>query len=329
MNTTKINEQIETMVEQKIISGASWSTINQTDIVNHYKGKMGSTPPFNQQDIHASCYYDLASLTKVIGTTTRILQLIDEGKLHLKTSVAKVLPNYANLTMTIEDLLLHRSGLPADVTDKQSFDQTKLQKIFKQYSINQQSAIFYSDLGYLLLGWVINEIDGCSLEESFRTFIFEPLEMKQTSFYLEKKEVAVPTEQTVDRGMIQGIVHDSKAWQLAEPVGSAGLFSTLNDVNMFVAAFLLNRLPNGQPMFSESLYASILTTNYFNRTFGWEKKMNSSGQWFLYHTGFTGTSIGLKPCEGEALIVLTNRIHPTRNNQVFLERRSELYSKYF
>ncbi|HBR81371.1 MAG TPA: hypothetical protein DEA34_01660, partial [Enterococcus sp.] len=118
------------------------------------------------------------------------------------------------------DLLLHRSGLPADFSNKPHFSSRMLVHFFETYEQPAQTTkVNYSDIGYLLLGMVIEAIDGTYLEQSFQRYIFRPLGMKDTTYFPKELNRIVPTESTVERGLILGEVHDSKAFRLGRPAG--------------------------------------------------------------------------------------------------------------
>lgn len=325
MDQAMISQNISRMIETKMIPGASWSFHSETNCTRHYAGKMGVYPSFSERQINEGLFYDLASLTKVIGTTTRILQLIDERKLEFKTSVAEVLPAFSGIKVTIQDLLLHKSGLPADFPKKESITSSALYHYFTRCHLADESyPTVYSDLGFLLLGEIIKTIDRCSLEKSFRLNIFEPLGMLDTGYHIAEPWQAIPTEETAARGTIQGVVHDSKAFKLKEAVGSAGLFSTLTDIDRFVTAYLVN----DSRLFSQLLFDKVRSTDVRGRTYGWEQKQGKNGT-YLFHTGFTGTSIGLDLEERTGFVLLTNRIHPSRKDNGFIEARAALYTNYF
>ncbi|MBP1045110.1 beta-lactamase family protein [Enterococcus sp. BWM-S5] len=326
MNKYVISEEIKAMIDQKIISGASWSFVSEEKVENHYAGVMGVQTPFSERKIEEGLLYDLASLTKVIGTTTRILQLIDEGSLRFTTAVNEIIPSFTHIQVTISDLLLHKGGLPAEFPEKEAISRDILKKYFAQSCLpKSEYDTVYSDVGFLLLGEVIKEMDSCSLERSFQKHIFEPLMMKHTGFQPIDKNNAVPTEQTAERGIIQGEVHDSKAFKMDGEVGSAGLFSTLEDVAGFVKAYVTE----DRRLFSKSIFDKLRDTAVNERTLGWEQKENSRGRSYLFHTGFTGTSIGLEFEGKNGFILLTNRVHPNRKDRGFIEARAALYTAYF
>ena len=167
-----------------------------------------------------------------------------------------------------------------------------MQEIILTHSLSERGKTTYSDLGYYLLGEIIQVLDRCSLEELSNILIStnEPTAYK---FYGQRFCPGSATEITKQRGVIQGVVHDSKAYQLKAPIGSAGLFATLPDLLTFVQCFMNNRYPSGKPLFSENVRCSLVYEPR-GRTFGWEVKKTQAGAGYLYHTGFTGTAIGMK-----------------------------------
>lgn len=326
MDYQKITLLIQELVTQKVVPGISLGTIDARGAATNFYGALGNDAPFAAQMLSQQHVYDIASLTKVVGTTTRILQLIDQHKLQLATPIASILPEYANLECTIEDLLLHRSGLPADLLDKQHVTKEKVQTYIISCPISATKQTVYSDLGFFLLGEVICHLDQCSLAESFKHSIFAPMKLTNTDYHVINKQIAVPTEITDTRGIIQGIVQDSKAYQIKTPIGSAGLFAPLMDLMKFVQCILKNRDQTQAPVFSQALFQQLLSTNINGRTFGWEIKYNQNQEKYLYHTGFSGTSIGMNFKTKEALILLTNRTFPNRKERGFIAAREKIYT---
>lgn len=313
----EIQQYIHQMIADEVISGASYALFTPYEKRTFYEGVQGKMPPFSDIPLKEMMYYDLASLTKVIFTTTRILQLINEKKLCFDTKIQTILPRFQYSEITIEHLLLHRSGLPAEVMDKKTLTKENIIDRVYQTSLSYptNTQCIYSDVGYILLGFIIKEIDGCSLDESGKRHIFKPLGMNHTGYQIQDhREKFVPTEVHPIRGLVHGIVHDSKAYLLKES-GSAGLFSTLDDLVVFAQSLLNHRI------FSSEIEKRLMDTNEEGRGLGWEKPYGNS---ILYHTGFSGTSILLDLSKKRGLILLTNRIHPHRDNVEFLNRRKVL-----
>lgn len=309
MNQKIIVNKMEKAIDQGIIPGISIAFLNNEQTTTYYLGKQG-IEPFNKE-INADMQYDLASLSKVVGTTTRILQLIDEKKISLDTQ-ANELINCVN-ACTIKELLLHCAGYPSDVENKyECTKETLIEKVLNTPKTIKETQ--YSDIGYIILGLVIEAVDQMKLEESFQHHIFKPLGMLNTSYFPNCVEMCIPTEKNDKRGMIQGVAHDHKGYLLGQG-GSAGLFSTLNDLVIFCHAYL----NQSSLLFSKEIF-ELLNIEKEKRTLGWDKKY---GEHILYHTGFTGTSILLNLEKQEGMILLTNRIHPTREDKGYLALREQ------
>lgn len=309
MSEQYIIQKVKEAIELGVIPGASIAFLRNGQVTKHYLGNLGYEK--YQKPLDEIMQYDIASLSKVVATTTRILQLIDEQKISFDTKINTIL-DCAN-DCTIHDLLLHCGGYPSDIENKYDCTKESLIQIVLKMTKSVEG-YSYSDIGYILLGLIIQKIDQKSLEETFQEHIFKPLKMKNTSFIPNCKENCVPTEFNEKRGMIQGVCHDHKAYLLNQG-GSAGIFSTLEDLSLFVNAYLTR----SSLLFSKEMFACFEIEKE-KRTLGWEKKY---GKHTLYHTGFTGTSILMDLKNNKAMILLTNRIHPTRIDRGFLNLREE------
>lgn len=318
----QIGEILGEMIKTRVICGASWAFVTEEGTALRYEGYRGAVPPYGKDPILPAMYYDLASLTKVVGTTSRILKMAEEGKLDLATPVCEILKEFRFPEVTVENLLLHNSGLMAEVIHKEQLTRENIvQQVYgtpQLFSCGKQ--FLYSDTGFILLGFIIQKLDGCTLEESLKKYVFAPLSMSHTSYQTSGEKIYIPTECTEKRGCICGEVHDSKAYLLGQS-GSAGLFSTLEDMAVF-AWHYLNR--SGK-LFEEETYRLLEQKNVYGRTLGWSKEY---GDTVLYHTGFTGTSMLLDMKRRTGFVLLTNRIHPTRAQVDFLEWRKRLNSLF-
>ena len=287
------------------------------NISNYYKGVYGESGRFKLTKINSNSIYDLASLTKVIGTTTMILKLLDNNKINLNDRVIHFCNEFRNDKTTIKELLLHNSGIASDLNNKTN---TTREKILQQTKIKPENynKTVYSDIGFIILGFIIENITKLNLDNAFKNYIFNYANMSHTTYNINVKDknYCVPTEITNKRGIICSEPHDSKAFTLRE-IGSAGLFSTLEDLNIFTKSII----DNDEKIISKESLNMLVNINIGNRTLGWDKKY---GKYVLYHTGFTGTSILINLKLKEALIILTNRIHPNRYNTKFLELREEI-----
>lgn len=322
-NEKILKEMAEQLVGEQVIRGASLGFVSDRGNRLMYIGKQGAVEPYCDRKVEAGMYYDLASLTKVIGTATRILQLAENGAISLSAPVKEILDRFSYGDITVEHLLFHTSGLPAEIRNKESWSRENLLEYLYTTPREREAGegFLYSDVGYILLGKIIERVDHTTLEETFQEHIFRPLCMTDTSYFVHGgRDRCIPTECTEQRGCICGEVHDTKAYLLGQ-CGSAGLFSTLEDAAKFVKAYL----EHSQLLFGEEMFEKLCSMIKFERTLGWSKEY---GRDTLYHTGFTGTSVLMDLRSRKGFILLTNRIHPSRNNEEFLRVRKKMNEIY-
>ena len=176
------------MVKDRVIWGFSLAFVEKEKAALSYHGVMGSTSPYDSLPVKKGLFYDLASLSKVIGTTSRILQLVEAHELSLDTPVAQLLPRFSWNAITVGHLLLHCSGLPAEIPDKYQLTRENiLDRLYRTApEFKPEEQFVYSDVGYILLGLIIQEGIGLknpeSLGKSFQHHVFAPLNMNHTSF---------------------------------------------------------------------------------------------------------------------------------------------------
>ena len=287
--------------------------------------------------------YDCASLTKVISTTTMIMKLIEEKKLSLETRVQEIIPHFIHQDITVYHLLTHTSGLPADIARAKALIDREdvLGRIFKFELINKVgSKIVYSDIGFILLGLMIETITKKTLDEYSHEVIYGPLEMIDTS-YSPVKERCAPTEFRDDeiyKGLLQGLVHDEKSFALKGQSGHAGLFSTPLDISKFILSFLNNDEKILKKATVDSLFPKreedINKNNtLLIRSLGWEKKTkgstsgdNTSFENTILHTGFTGCNMWIDKLAGVGFVLLSNAVHPKREENGIKKYRNMIGS---
>ena len=275
--------------------------------------------------------FDLASLTKPIATATAIVQLARLGKLRLDDPVGKHLPAFAGdkEPITLAQLLLHTSGLPGGnaVADYAEGWDAALVKIAALKRKPADEKFVYSDLGYIVLGAIVEKVAGVGLDAYTAKHVFAPLGMADTSFgpLKDKARLArtAPTEK-IDGVYLRGIVHDPRARKLGGVAGHAGLFGTADDLALF-AQMLLDGGKLGDKRFLAAADVDLLTKGRKvpggERSYGWDvRTAYSSNRGDLFagfgHTGFTGTSIWIDPPTKITVIVLTNRVHPDGKGNV-------------
>lgn len=328
-NTQGIAALMHNALADQAAFGVSYALIGPDQNELHYLGMQGSGP--DALPLTPNMQYDLASLTKVVGTTTRLLQLLAAGTIQLADPVGKYVPDLAHPQLTIEQLLLHNSGLPADIPNALTMTAEELTAKIKQAPLaNAPGTKFvYSDLGFIQLGWVIQQVDG-DLAASLRENVFSPLGMKQTGFNPDQSDlnVFVPTEDVPARGgVLRGVVHDEKAAVLHGISGHAGLFSSLTDLNQFVRMYLNHGYCRDQQILPTSVFDWFRQIHFQGRTLGWQ--CWRPGGDLLWHTGFTGTSIALDLTHQTGFVCLTNRVYPTRTNLRWLTWRRLAVSLFY
>jgi uncharacterized protein YbbC (DUF1343 family)/CubicO group peptidase (beta-lactamase class C family) len=283
--------------------------------------------------------FDLASLTKPVATATAVMLLIDQGQLRLSDRLGTRLPELDNRgkgSITIEQLLRHRAGFIADnpLSDFEGGPNHAWQRIAALELESRPGERFrYSDVGFLVLGMLVERKAGRRLDELVEERAFRPLGMKDTHFRpLAREPLAkagiplariAPTERESPAGrMLRGVVHDPRARALGGVAGHAGLFSTADDLAIF-AQMLLNggSGPDGSrilsPLAVRLMIDAAATPARERRALGWDVDTSFSaprgdlfGHASFGHTGFTGTSIWIDPETDTFVVILTSRLHP-------------------
>jgi len=289
----------------------------------------------DQRPVTPETIYDLASLTKVIGLTTAAMMLVDSGKLDLDAPVQRYVPAFQGVNkerVMIRHLLTHSSGMPAwrPLYAEAKTREAALALVDTTVLLKQPGDTFvYSDLGAITLTQAVEAITGQRLNDFLNARLFGPLGMTSTRFLPppEWRDRIAPTENdTVFRHrVLRGEVHDENAGRLGGVSGHAGLFSTAPDLARFAQWLLRLRT-------IDSLHAREFTHKQglppgSSRALGWDtpSELSSAGTKMgpnaFGHTGFTGTSIWFDPDRGLFIILLTNRVNPTRANTKILQVR--------
>ena len=271
--------------------------------------------------------YDLASLTKVVGTTTAVMILFDEGKLRLDDRVVQYIPEFtggAKDIVTIRMLLEHRSGLPAgrDLWRlASSTDEARAAVISTPLFAAPGRYVEYSDLGADMLGFVVEAVSGEKLDQFLQTRVFTPLGMTDTRFRPDgslRGRIA-PTELNPPRGYpLRGEVHDENAYALGGVAGHAGLFSTASDLAVFAQMMLNGGSYDGTRIVADSTVRLFTRRVAGTRALGWDT-CGGTGSCGTYlsssaygHTGYTGTSLWIDPEREMFVVLLTNRVHAAK-----------------
>jgi CubicO group peptidase (beta-lactamase class C family) len=271
--------------------------------------------------------FDLASLTKVIATTTAAMILYDEGKLDLDAPVRKYLPEFsggAKNQVTIAQLLTHHSGLPAGrllYRVARTPEDAKRMVLASPLQCAPGKCFLYSDVGADIMGWVIERIARESLDAFVRRRVFTPLGMHSTMFKppAAMRDRVVPSLEFSRRGyQVRGEVHDESALALGGIAGHAGLFGSADDLAVFAQMLLNGGQYNGRRIVADSTVRRFTTEVAHARTLGWEVANNVRGAGTMLsprafgHTGFTGTSMWIDPEQRMFVILLAHRTFQPR-----------------
>ena len=328
---TRLDSVIEAAIADHATPGASIAVARRGKLVL-LKGYGHSDWAPGAPRTTDSTMYDMASLTKVVATTTAAMMLEEEGKLDLDRAVVSYLPEYNapdKAAITVRMLLTHASGI------KSNFPLWKEAKGREQYFAGMVnfplvrepgSAVEYTDWNMVLMQFIIERLTGQTLDQFVQARIFGPLGMRDTRYTPPEslKPRIAPTETEDFRGgQVWGVVHDETAWVLGGVSGNAGLFSSARDLAVFVQ-MLLNGGSYGEVQLIRPTTVARWTARQrpdASRALGWDTPSpnSSAGRFFSLrsfgHTGFTGTSIWADPEKELFVVLLTNRVDPTRDNQ--------------
>lgn len=281
--------------------------------------------------------YDLASLTKVIATTTAVMQLVERGLIALDAPVAKYLPAFAQNgkeRTTVRQLLTHHSGLRAGLPEKPAWSgYEKGIAIACAETLGTPDTFLYSDINFIVLGELVRVVGKATLDVHAQREIFGPLKMLDTSFTPPASNLAriAPTE-LVEGRMLHGVVHDPTSRRMGGVTGHAGLFSTAADLARFCRMIINGGELEGVRILRKDtvdLMTRVQVESNDRRGLGWDIDSRYSaprGRWFpagrsFGHTGWTGTSVWIDPEARTFVLFLGNRVHPDGKGDVIPLRR--------
>ena len=304
-------------------------------------GHIGWTPDAASVDANRTIY-DIASLSKVVGTTSAIMLLYDEKRIDLDAPVFRYLPAFSGGNkdkVTVRQLLTHRSGLPAgrDIWRvARSPEQAREMLLATPLDYVPDTRYVYSDIGADLLGFIVENVTGQRMDQFLNERLFQPLGMTDTHYRPDDslRYRIAPTELNPPRGYpLRGEVHDENAYALGGVAGHAGLFSTAADLSIFAQMMLNKGEYAGKHIFTDSTVDLFTRRTAGHRALGWDTADGDfgSGQYLTEksygHTGFTGTSLWIDPDREMFVILLTNRVHAAtakRPAKVISDVRSDL-----
>ena len=333
----EVTSLLEKALAESVFPGAVvWVSKDKETI---YNGAFGVTEVFAKTPVTLDTIYDLASLTKPLATTMLALKLLQQGVITLDDSIAKWMEGCKHTPkekITIEQLLLHRSGLPvweafwyrlSGISPDEKEDRLCSAIVHMPLVSDPGVEERYSDVGFILLQKILEKVAGAPLNDAVRTWVYDP--MFVGLFFGPDKEMTAlevaATELCAHRkGMMKGVVHDENAWAMGGVAGHAGLFGTAEEVYKLLQkiqdAFDADEVTHGlDPMWVRRF---LTRKNGCGRVLGFDcpnMENASCGRYFsdetVGHLGFTGTSFWMDLKEKVMVILLTNRVHPSRYNQ--------------
>ena len=284
----EIIQKIEQQIEAGIYPGASFAYYRDGEWSDCYLGE--ANPEIGEQTCQG-LVYDLASVSKVVGVGTVLTFLWHQGELDIEKSVTEFLPDSDYPDITIRQLLTHSTDLDPFIINRDQLSAEELKEAMFHLNRREKRAFLYSDVHFLLLGFLLENYFEKDLDQILQEQVLDPWKMKETQF--GPVSSAVPTV----RGQKAGVVHDPKARLLGKHAGSAGLFSTVKDLKIFLEHYL-------QDDFADGLSQNFSDLSDKERSLAW----NLEGDW-LDHTGYTGTFIMWNRKKQEAAIFLSNRTY--------------------
>lgn len=368
MNFSSVDKEVTAGVENGVFPGVVVLVGQSGKVLYRRAAGWRSLGP-TRTPLHEDTIYDVASLTKPLATTVAIMQLVKERKLRLDDHVSRFFPNFSvhgKQLITFRQLLSHSSGLPAWRPYYQEIFQRETQEgcvsflgtrsareyvytllLREELAAPPGQKAVYSDLGFMLLGSVIEEISGLEFDQYCQEKIFHPLELYDTFFInLEKKRRLglklqesrfAPTERCPWRKRILcAEVHDDNAYAMGGVAGHAGMFSTVADLDRLVSC-LVACYHGAHTFLPASIVQEFWTidgsVNKSTWALGWDTpspQHSSAGELFSSHSvghlGFTGTSVWIDLERQVYGIMLSNRVHPRRDNEKIKSFRPALHN---
>ena len=350
-----IDAMVNDAINYEYFPGAQLLIANKTDGIL-YQRSYGYYTYDRDKAVTENSIFDLASLTKVIATTSAIMKLYDEGKIELNDKVTEYVPEFGQNGkeyITIRNLLLHNSGLKAWMPFYKtciSKEDVRDEICRAELSYHTGADFKYSDLNAIMLGIIVEEVTNTTLDQYCHENIFYPLGMTSTYFNPDDEYQAriLPTEYDGNWRMrqIAGEVHDEAACVMGGVSGNAGLFSNTGDIYKLVSMLLnggLYRTPEGKEerFISQTVVDLFLACpkdlGYYNtRALGWDTKPEPTSYRIpcgelisencFGHTGYTGTSVWCDRDRDLIIIFLTNRVYPSRSHNGIRDFRPELHN---
>jgi CubicO group peptidase (beta-lactamase class C family) len=338
---------LETAITDSVFPGAQVAIVrNDTLIASRCFGRQ--TYSDDSGEVTTETLYDIASVTKVAATTVTAMKLYEQNKIKLDIPIKSYLPEFQGGmkdSVTLRHLFTHSAGVHwwADLWNQAKNKEEALKYIYQlPLDYTPGDSMIYSDLGIIMIGEILRTVTGKSIDQLATEMIYKPMAMKNTMYNPPRSLLSriAPTEigGSMNRGLINGDVHDENTYFFNGISSHAGIFSTAEDL-----AALAQMLINGG-IYNHHRFFSPRTIKYWTtrqeippgsrRALGWDTpadEKSSAGDYFskgsFGHLGFTGTSFWVDPNRQIAIVLLTNRVHPTRERGGIYQVRRNFYNK--
>ncbi|MDR2977052.1 MAG: beta-lactamase family protein [Streptococcaceae bacterium] len=304
-----ITERINSYLKQGIFESCEIAVINQGNVKTCFFSN--ASEAFSSDSDRAGKLWDLASVTKVVGVGTVLIDRIFSGRIKLDESLQHYYPSWHEATVTIRQLLTHTSGIDPFILNRDQLNSVELKDAMNHLKVTSDKSFKYTDVNFILLGFMLEKQTGQSLDKLFQAEVFDRWKMTETHFGPVKNAFPTVKDQPA------GVVHDPKARVLGIHCGSAGLFSSVSDLIKFVQGY-----------FADDRYLRLLQdyTNTGNkaRSLAWDLLPDD----YLLHTGYTGTFILMNLRRQSAVIFLSNRVYYRDERQKWIKDRDLLISDF-
>ena len=320
----RTKKEIERFYHEGIYKGYITTFIDHEQLESIVQGEAAIYP--EHEKLTKDHYFDLASLTKVIGTVSVYLRLLEQKRIQLDQKLVEYLPEYQDKTVTIRQLLTHTSGINTWIENRDQLSPEALREAYlvQKSGKMQSKEMKYTDTGFILLGMALERYFELPLDKVFQQELFAPLKINEIRYGPISQPQAVATEK-IGTTVLKGEIHDPKARILGQ-AGHAGLFATNAALIKFVREYLAP-VPTVYQARTLDALAQDHTAHQLNRSLGWELKTIGTRS-VLFHTGYTGTFILIDRVKQRGWIFLSNRVHPDDHREAYIAKRDRLIQLY-
>lgn len=321
-----VRPALDAIITAGIMPGAVYAILDGDDTYIQVLGQAATAPV--PLPLDAGMFYDLASLTKVVGTTPLFLRAVQDGLLGVDQPIKDVLPEFTAPHVTFRMALTHTSGLDGYIPHRDELPPDELRHALLTQlheTAGTGHVVQYRDVNLLLVGWALAKVYGDPIQRLITARVLPAFGMRTNATFSPDVQRTVPTTYDTEGGLRRGVVHDPKSAILGVDSGAAGLFANIDGMVQF-AHVTFGRV---QQIFLHENWAEKLQRDFAGgRSLGFDLREGpvSHRQW-LYHTGYTGTFMLLDPTAHRGLIVLANRVHPVVHPE-FLDARDRLIPRF-